>query len=95
MILILDDHPIARQGLEAIIRIHKKNEVVLQAGNITEAKALVKDNDITIAFIDIHLGKESGLNFLEWIVKESPMTKTFMITSSSKKAIFSQLRPWV
>ena len=48
----------------------KKNEVVLQAGNITEAKALVKDNDITIAFIDIHLGKESGLNFLEWIVKE-------------------------
>ncbi len=88
MILILDDHPIARQGLEAIIRIHKKNEVVLQAGNITEAKALVKDNDITIAFIDIHLGKESGLNFLEWIVKESPMTKTFMITSSSKKSDF-------
>lgn len=37
MVLVLDDHPIARQGLESIIKLHKPEEETLQAGTVGEA----------------------------------------------------------
>lgn len=36
MVLVLDDHPIARQGLESIIKIHKPDVQILQAGTVKE-----------------------------------------------------------
>ncbi len=31
MIIVLDDHPIAREGLEAIIKMYKPQEDIVQA----------------------------------------------------------------
>ena len=32
MILVLDDYPLSRQGLESVIRMYRPEEQVLQAG---------------------------------------------------------------
>ena len=37
MFLILDDHPIARKGLESIIHMYRPEDEVLQAGTVKEA----------------------------------------------------------
>ena len=88
MILILDDHPIARQGLCAIININKPEEEVFQAGTVREAVKIAESKDIDMAFIDINLGKESGFDFLMWLKKNKEDAKTFFITSSSKEGDF-------
>lgn len=88
MILILDDHPIARQGLAAIIQMHKPEEVIRQAGTISEAIQIASDPAITMAFIDINLGKENGFDFLSWIKEQGAAVKTFFITSSSRESDF-------
>ena len=82
MVLVLDDHPIARQGLESIIKLHKPEEETLQAGTVGEAIDLVEHKHIDMAFVDLHLHNESGFEFLEWVQRHEKPIKTFLISSS-------------
>lgn len=88
MVLVLDDHPIARQGLESIIKLHKPEEETLQAGTVGEAIDLVEHKHIDMAFVDFHLHNESGFEFLEWVQRHDKAIKTFVITSSSSESDF-------
>ena len=88
MVLVLDDHPIARQGLESIIKIHKPDVQILQAGTVKEGIDLIEKSQIDMAFIDIHLHNESGFDFLEWVQEKEIDMKTFVITSSSNENDF-------
>lgn len=90
MILVLDDHPIVRQGLVSIIKMYKDEEEILEAGTVKEAVTVMKeyDKEINTAFIDINLRNESGFEFVEWINKNQFNIKKFMITSSSKSEDF-------
>ena len=88
MVLVLDDHPIARQGLESIIKLHKPEEETLQAGTVGEAIDLVENKPVDMAFVDLHLHNESGFEFLEWVQRHDKAIKTFVITSSSSESDF-------
>lgn len=88
MVLVLDDHPIARQGLESIIKIHKPEEETVQAGTVVEAIDLVEHKPINMAFVDLNLYNESGFDFLEWVQKSDKSIKTFVITLSSSESDF-------
>lgn len=90
MILVLDDHPIVRQGLVSIIKMYKHDEIILEAGTVKEAIVIFEDNKrkINMAFIDINLRNEDGFDLIEWINKKGLDVKKFMITSSSKEEDF-------
>jgi two-component system nitrate/nitrite response regulator NarL/two-component system nitrate/nitrite response regulator NarP len=88
MILILDDHPVARQGLCAIIRMNKPEEEIFQAGTVREAVGIAEKTGVDMAFIDINLGKESGFDFMAWLKRNQEDAKTFFITSSSREGDF-------
>lgn len=88
MILLLDDHPVARQGLESIIRMYKPEAEIVQAGNVKEAIFSAQRSPIEMAFIDINLGTQTGFDFLEWMQVQQIETKIFMITSSSDEHDF-------
>ncbi|MBE7718939.1 LuxR C-terminal-related transcriptional regulator [Lacrimispora indolis] len=92
MMLILDDHPLSRQGIESIIRMIRPQEVIKQAGSVNEAIRCMEQNEIEMAFIDVNLGKESGFNFLEWLVCKKYACKKFFITSSSSQNDFLYAR---
>lgn len=88
MILILDDHPVARQGLCAIIQMNKPEEKIFQAGTVREAVGIAERAEVAMAFIDINLGKENGFDFLTWLKTNQEEAKTFFITSSSREGDF-------
>lgn len=88
MILILDDHPVARQGLCAIIEMNKPEEKIFQAGTVREAVRIAEKTEVDMAFIDINLGKENGFDFLTWLKSNQEEVKTFFITSSSREGDF-------
>ena len=50
MILVLDEYPLSRQGLESVIRMYRPEEQVLQAGNVKEAVACVEKSQVDMAF---------------------------------------------
>ena len=88
MVLVLDDHPIARQGLESVIKLHRQDEETVQAGTVKEAIDLTKEKSIDSVFVDLNLHNESGFDFLEWIQSQNKNIKTFVITSSSSESDF-------
>ena len=88
MVLVLDDHPIARQGLESVIKLHRPDEETVQAGTVKEAIDLTKEKSIDSVFVDLNLHNESGFDYWEWIQSQNKNIKTFVITSSSSESDF-------
>lgn len=92
MFLILDDHTIARKGLESILHMYRPDDKVLQAGTVKEAIDNMQNNNIDMAFIDLNLNEENGMDFLKWLKKERQEVKTIFITSSSREQDFLQAK---
>ena len=92
MIIVLDDHPIAREGLEAIIKMYKPQEDIVQAGTVEEAISIMETKKPDMVFVDINLGKESGFDFLEWLHSKKSEVKVLMITSFSSESDFLHAR---
>lgn len=92
MILILDDHPLSRQGLSSLLQNYKADENIFEVGTIKESMAIMKKHSVDLAFIDINLGSESGFSLIRWIKSEKLGTKIFVITSSSRQCDFTYAR---
>lgn len=92
MVLILDDHPLARAGLASVIQMYRPEESMAQAGCVREAVAQMNARAADMAFVDVNLGSESGFAFVEWLREETFETKVFLITSSSRESDFLRAR---
>lgn len=92
MILVLDDYPLSRQGLESVIRMYRPEEQVLQAGNVKEAVACVEKSRVDMAFVDLNLKRESGFSFVRWLREQGKPVKVMLIASTLKNHDFEQAR---
>lgn len=92
MILVLDDHPLSRQGLESVIRMYRPEEQVLQAGSVKEAVACVERTEVELAFVDLRLKQESGLAFVRWLREQRKPIKVLLIVSELNTRDFEQAR---
>ena len=92
MILVLDDYPLSRQGLESVIRMYRPEEQVLQAGNVKEAVACVEKSPVDMAFVDLKLKRESGFSFVRWLREQGKPVKVMLIASDLKNHDFEQAR---
>lgn len=92
MILVLDDYPLSRQGLESVIRMYRPEEQVLQAGNVKEAMACVEKSQVDMAFVDLKLKRESGFSFVRWLREQGKPVKVMLIASDLKNHDFEQAR---
>ncbi len=65
-IALIDDHPLAINGIGAWLKITGKFEIVGTAGTLAEACALMKKLDPlpAVIILDISLGEEDGLGFI-------------------------------
>jgi len=71
-ILIVDDHPIVRQGLTELIEHEKDLEVCGQAENAHQAIQVLKELKPDMAIVDISLKETSGLELIKDIKAQYP-----------------------
>ena len=64
-ILIVDDHPIVRQGLAQLINQEKDLEVCGQAGDAHEAMQAIRRLNPDMVIVDIGLGDTSGVELIK------------------------------
>ena len=83
-ILIIDDHPLVRQGLVAILKSAAEYEVVGQAGNGRDAIRLVKNLKPDLVLLDLGLPDKSGIEVSREIRNISPPTRILIISMHSK-----------
>lgn len=80
-ILIVDDHPIVRQGITSLLSNYDEFSVMGQADNGRDALRFVQEQAPDVVLLDIRMPGESGLHILKQIQERQPQTKVLMLTS--------------
>jgi len=71
-VLIVDDHPVVREGLGSIINQEPDLEVVGATDSVTVARELVVGHEPEAVVVDLGLGAEDGLEFVHELATENP-----------------------
>jgi DNA-binding NarL/FixJ family response regulator len=87
--LIVDDHPIFRHGLIALLERDPRYRVSAEAGSIEEALAAVEAQVPDMILLDISLGQQSGLDLLKALRVSHPEIKTLVI-SIHDEAVYAE-----
>lgn len=88
-VLIVEDHPITRQGLKAIINQQLNLAVCAETGSATEAMDLVTRLRPDLAVIDISLQARSGIELTKDLRNQSPDMPILMV-SMHDEALFAE-----
>jgi DNA-binding NarL/FixJ family response regulator len=83
-ILIVDDHPLVREGLKSILKPAAEYEVVGQAGNAHDGIQMVKNLKPDLVLLDLGLPDKSGLELSREIRNISPSTRILIVSMHSK-----------
>lgn len=83
-ILIIDDHPLFREGLKSIIAGNRHFMVEGEAGNARNGFAMAMKIQPDIALVDISLPDESGMQLTRRIREALPDTRVMIISMHSK-----------
>ena len=88
-VLIVDDHPIVREGLRALISQQPDLEVCGEAEGVATALELVETSEPDIAVIDISLKDGDGLELIRQI-KQSHGSVRMLVSSMHEEGLYAR-----
>jgi two-component system nitrate/nitrite response regulator NarL len=83
-ILVVDDHPIVRDGLAMLINCETNLTVVARAGNAAEAVKALKKHTIDLAIVDMLFKDTTGVHITQKIKAMCPRLVVLMFSMSDK-----------
>ncbi len=85
-VLIVDDHPVVREGLRAMLRAASV-EVVAEAGTGAEALRVASEQPVDVMLLDMHLPDRDGLDVLVDVKQLVPSIAVVMLTMLDDPAL--------
>jgi DNA-binding NarL/FixJ family response regulator len=79
-ILLVDDHPIVRQGLKTLLEGRSGWEVVGEAADGVEAVEKAKDLNPDVMVLDVTMPRMNGLEACRLIRRQSPKLEILFVT---------------
>jgi DNA-binding NarL/FixJ family response regulator len=80
-ILIVDDHPVVREGLSSMLAREAGVTVVGTVAGGREAVELLRSGDVDVALVDLRMPGMSGIESIREMRRVSPKTKSIVLTS--------------
>lgn len=80
-VLIVDDHPIVRDGLQGILAGNPDFEVVGQAANGTEAVRQTQAVRVDVVLMDLRMPEMGGVEAIKLLRRRSPDTHILVLTT--------------
>lgn len=72
-VIIVDDEPLARKGLELALQKYAQVEIIAQCENGLEALKVIRQMQPDVVFLDIQMPKLSGFEVIELLDDPKPM----------------------
>jgi DNA-binding NarL/FixJ family response regulator len=85
-VLIVDDHPVTRDGLRTAFNMADEIEVVGEAASGEEALDSVAQNQPDIVFMDVRMPGMNGIQATRLIRERHPETKVILFTIDESRA---------
>ena len=79
-VLIVDDHPVVRQGLSRILAMGIPDVELLEASTGDEAVERLQREDCHLAILDLAMPGESGLSLLRRVKTVAPQTPALIVS---------------
>jgi DNA-binding NarL/FixJ family response regulator len=79
-LLLVDDHPLVREGLRARLSTEATIQVVGEAGNAVEAMAAVELHDPTLVLMDIGMKDVNGIELTARLLDKNPNLAVLMLS---------------
>ncbi len=80
-ILLVDDHPIVRQGIRSLLSTYPDLHVVGEAASVAEATTLIQHTTADLILLDIRMPDGTGLQVLRALRATTKAIKVLIITS--------------
>jgi two-component system, NarL family, nitrate/nitrite response regulator NarL len=91
-VVIVDDHPLVRKGLSAVLTLDGSIQVIGEATNRSEAIALFSNVKPDLALVDLRLADESGLDLITETIRQGATCKFIVLTSSTDEEDFKRAK---
>lgn len=88
-VMVVDDHPIIRQGLAMLINRESDLRVCCEAGSVAEASALLAQCQPQVAIVDISMDGASGFELLRHIRLQYPDLPV-LVVSMHDEALYAE-----
>jgi DNA-binding NarL/FixJ family response regulator len=88
-VLVVDDHPVVRQGLAELIDQTPDLRVCAQADNPAQAMAAIKESKPNVVVTDLSLEGASGIDLLE-AIKASYPTLPLLVLSMHDESLYAE-----
>jgi DNA-binding NarL/FixJ family response regulator len=80
-LLIVDDHPVVRDGLRGVFTGDPDFEVVGEAGDGAEAVAMVERNPTDVVLMDLRMPRMGGVEAIARLREAAPATRVLVLTT--------------
>lgn len=87
-VLIVDDHPIFRQGLRGLLEGVPGLTVVGEAGDLASGRHLLDELRPQVAVVDLNLGPDSGLQLVAHCRSLAPAVAAVVLTMHREESTF-------
>jgi DNA-binding NarL/FixJ family response regulator len=88
-VLIVDDHPVVRMGVRAMLGQAPGIEVCGEAGSTTEALRLLSAESPDVTLLDLMLGGRDGADFIKQCLRVCPQTR-ILVLSQHDGALYAE-----
>ena len=89
-VLIVDDHPVTRDGLKTAFGVSEEIEVVGEAASGEEAVRAVDEHIPDIVFMDVRMPGMNGIEATRLIRQAHPETRVILFTIDESRASLSE-----
>ena len=89
-VLLVDDHPIVREGLKAHLATQPDLQVVGEAANGQEALRLAREVLPDVVLMDLTMPQMNGLEAIARLPKKTPRAKVLVLTMHENKEYIAQ-----